>query len=165
MLVISQRLCGFAVLRERTGVKMSESFPRPAVTVDVVLFSGSGDEVKVLLIKRGKPPFEGRWALPGGFVESDEPLAAAAQRELEEETGIANVALEQLYTFGDPGRDPRGWTISVVYYGRVNADHLQTRAATDAADVGWFSALSPPPLAFDHEQVLRFAVGRLGMKQ
>jgi 8-oxo-dGTP diphosphatase len=142
----------------------AEEYPKPFVTVDAVVFSIFDDDLKVLLIKRGRPPFEGRWALPGGFVEIDETLETAAKRELQEETGVANVQLEQLYTFGDPGRDPRGRSISVVYYTLANADRIQPQAATDAADARWFSAFRPPPLAFDHRKILRCAVERLRNK-
>lgn len=136
-------------------------FPKPSVTVDVVAFSIFDDDLKVLLIRRGRPPYEGRWALPGGFIEIDEPLKSAARRELEEETGLRITHLEQLHTFGEPGRDPRGRTISVVYLTLVKADQVAPKAASDAADVGWFSAFGPPPLAFDHDQILRCAVHRL----
>lgn len=136
-------------------------FPQFAVTVDIVIFSVYDDDLKVLLIKRGKPPFQGRWALPGGFVEIEEPLEAAARRELAEETGVQAAHLEQLYTFGEPGRDPRGRTISVAYYALVKADQITPQAASDAAAVRWFSAFHPPRLAFDHRQILRCAVRHL----
>jgi 8-oxo-dGTP diphosphatase len=142
----------------------AEEYPKPFVTVDAVVFSIFDDDLKVLLIKRGRPPFEGRWALPGGFVEIDETLETAARRELQEETGVTNVSLEQLYTFGDPGRDPRGRSISVVYYTLANADRIQPQADTDAADARWFSAFHPPPLAFDHRKILCCAVERLRNK-
>lgn len=136
-------------------------YPKPSVTVDIVVFSILEDELKVLLIKRGKPPFEGRWALPGGFIGINEPLEAAARRELQEETGLRITYLEQLYTFGEPGRDPRGRTISVAHYTVVRADQAAPKAASDAAAVHWFSAFHPPRLAFDHHRILRFAVRRL----
>src|SRR5215213_10075483 len=96
-------------------------YPRPSVTVDVVIVTREPTP-RVLLIRRKKDPFAGAWALPGGFVDADEPLAAAAKRELKEETGVDDVDLEQLAAFGDPGRDPRGWTVSVVFLARVAAD-------------------------------------------
>ena len=114
----------------------------------------------MLLIQRKHPPFEGRWALPGGFVDPHEPLADAASRELQEETGIEPAHLEQLHTFGDPGRDPRGWTVSVVYLAVLDegeAQVLRPHAGDDAADVGWFDLLAPPPLAFDHADILAHA--------
>lgn len=130
---------------------------RPAVTVDVVLVTVVEGRRKVLLIRRKKPPFKGQWAIPGGFVEPHEPLAAAARRELQEETGLEPEHLEQLHTFGDPGRDPRGWTISVVYRALLSKDDAgagQLRAGSDADDVGWFDLRDPPPLAFDHARIL-----------
>ena len=139
-------------------------YERPSVTVDVVVFSVVEGELKVLLIKRKNWPFEGRWAIPGGFVEIDEPLEDAAARELYEETGVEGVYLEQFYTFGQPDRDPRTRVISVAYLALVDAGQLQPRAADDAADVGWFSVHEPPPLAFDHVDILKRALQRLRHK-
>lgn len=135
--------------------------PRPAVTVDCVVFGLDDESLKVLLIQRGLPPFEGEWALPGGFVHMDETLEAAARRELEEETGLGEIYLEQLYTFGDPGRDPRERVVTVAYYALVKLRDHRVRAATDARNAGWFPATSPPPLAFDHGRVLDVAIERL----
>jgi 8-oxo-dGTP diphosphatase len=133
-------------------------YPRPALTVDCVVFARDGDDLQVLLIQRDKDPFAGGWALPGGFVEEGETLEQAARRELYEETGLSAIAIEQLHTFGQPGRDPRGWTVSVVYVALVNrADH-QPRAADDARNVDWFPTGKLPPLAFDHEEILKVAV-------
>jgi 8-oxo-dGTP diphosphatase len=135
-------------------------YPRPALTVDCALFAGQGDDRRVLLIQRDKEPFAGRWALPGGFVEEGETLEAAARRELSEETGVSGISLEQFYTFGQPGRDPRGWTVSVVYVAQVNpADH-HPRAADDARNVAWFPVRGLPPLAFDHDQIVAMACRR-----
>jgi 8-oxo-dGTP diphosphatase len=128
-------------------------FARPSLTVDVALVT-VGPSPKVLLIRRKHDPFAGRWALPGGFVDESERLIDAARRELKEETGLDHAELEQLHTFGDPGRDPRGWTVSVAYLARVVPDLLQPRAADDADEVGWFSLTEPPPLAFDHADIL-----------
>jgi 8-oxo-dGTP diphosphatase len=139
-------------------------YERPSVTVDVVISSVIEGELKVLLIKRRNWPFEGMWAIPGGFVDMDEPLEDAAARELYEETGIESVYLEQFYTFGQPDRDPRTRVISVAYLALVDADQLQPRAADDAADVGWFPVHNPPPLAFDHVDVLKRALQRLRHK-
>lgn len=133
--------------------QFSYEYPRPALTVDAAIVSRE-PRPRVLLIRRKKDPFAGKWALPGGFVDEGETLTDAARRELREETGIAAAELEQLYTAGDPGRDPRGWTISVVYLARVDADHLKPVAADDAAEVGWFSLDAPPELAFDHAMLL-----------
>src|SRR5262245_22637419 len=99
---------------------------RVHVTVDIVIFTVRVDRLNVLLVRRGVPPFEGRWAIPGGFVREAESLEAAALRELEEETGVRDVYLEQLYTFGEPGRDPRGRVITVAYYALRAADQCDT---------------------------------------
>jgi 8-oxo-dGTP diphosphatase len=139
--------------------RFSYDYPRPALTVDVVVTTRE-DRPRVLLIKRKNDPFAGRWALPGGFVNEGEKLADAARRELREETGLTVGELEQLYTAGDPGRDPRGWTVSVVYLARVD-DGAVTAAADDAAEVGWHHLDDPPELAFDHRMILDRARTRL----
>jgi 8-oxo-dGTP diphosphatase len=136
-------------------------YPRPCVTVDVVIFTVKQGDLKVLLIRRGREPFKDRWAIPGGFVEMDETLEQGAVRELEEETGVKGVFLEQLATFGDPRRDPRGRTITVAYYALVKASRLKPRAADDAAATRWFSMNALPPLAFDHDKILACALERL----
>src|SRR5947207_13302500 len=107
-------------------------YPRPALTADIALVTIE-KRPRVLLIRRKHDPFAGSWALPGGFVDEGERLLDAARRELQEETSLKDIELEQLHTFGDPGRDPRGWTVSVVYLARVQADRLQPQAADDAA--------------------------------
>jgi 8-oxo-dGTP diphosphatase len=140
--------------------KYEYDYPRPSVTVDVVIVTLEPNP-RVLLIRRKKDPFAGAWAIPGGFVDADEPLAAAAERELQEETGVTDVALEQLAAFGDPGRDPRGWTVSVVFLARVPAD-TEATAADDAAEVGWHRLDKlPKKLAFDHARILDRARARL----
>ena len=137
-------------------------YPRPALTVDCVIFGLDADaDLKVLLIQRDLDPFAGRWALPGGFVDMDEDLDAAARRELREETGLADVFLEQLYTFGVPGRDPRGRVVSVAYYALVNLMDRPVTAATDARAAAWFALDDAPPLAFDHADILAAAQERL----
>ena len=113
------------------------AYPRPAVTVDAVIFTMRAEDLAVLLIKRGKPPYERHWALPGGFVDEHESLERAIARELDEETGIRDVAVEQLGAFGDPGRDPRGHTVSVAYFTFVVAESHPVRAGDDAAEVAW----------------------------
>jgi 8-oxo-dGTP diphosphatase len=133
------------------------AYPRPALTADVVVLTTHAAP-KVLLIRRRKEPFAGLWALPGGFVEEGEPLEAAARRELREETGLEVGDLTQLLAAGDPGRDPRGWTVSVVFVARVSPKAAKAVAGDDAAEVGWFVASDPPPLAFDHAMILSRAV-------
>ena len=133
-------------------------YPRPAVTVDCVVFGLDDKDLKVLLIERALDPFRGAWALPGGFVRADsETLDEAAARELREETGLANVFLEQLHTFGAIDRDPRERVISVAYFALVNLHDHRVRAATDASDAGWFSTDDLPSLAFDHAHIFAVA--------
>lgn len=136
-------------------------YPRPALTVDCVIFGLDDDELKVLLIERGLAPFEGKWAIPGGFVAPGEAVDAAAKRELVEETGVANVFLEQLYTFGAPDRDPREHVVSVAYYALVNIGEHNLHASTDARAAAWFSVHDAPDLAFDHNDILDMALTRL----
>ncbi len=138
-------------------------YPRPALTVDCVVFGLQVDDadLQVMLIRRKLPPFEGQWALPGGFVHIDETLDEAARRELAEETGITNLFLEQLYTFGALERDPRERVVSVAYYALVRMSDHDVQAATDAADAAWFGVDELPTLGFDHEQILQVALERL----
>ena len=131
-------------------------FPRPAVTVDIIIFRLANDQPEVLLIERGNEPYKGQWALPGGFVNKDEPLETAAARELEEETGLKDILLTQMHTFGSPGRDPRGHTVSVVYVGYL-PDGMLAVAGDDAADTAWFKLDQLPPMAFDHGMVVEMA--------
>jgi 8-oxo-dGTP diphosphatase len=143
-------------------------WPRPAVTVDIVLFTVAGElqdlRLRVLLIQRELEPFRGRWALPGGFVHEDEDLSHAARRELAEETGVRDVYLEQVGAVGTPGRDPRGHTVTIVYVALVPADRHELAATGDARAVGWFDVHGPgrlPPLAFDHGKLLQTALEHL----
>jgi 8-oxo-dGTP diphosphatase len=134
---------------------------RPALTVDAVVFGLDEEGLKVLLIERGRPPYAGSWAIPGGFVVAGEHLEDAARRELEEETGLSGIYLEQLYTFGDPGRDPREHVVSVAWFALVNIrDHLESRGS-DASDAAWFPVHDTPKLAFDHARILETALERL----
>jgi 8-oxo-dGTP diphosphatase len=114
----------------------------------------SEEKPEVLLIKRANEPFRGKWALPGGFVDKDEPLEDAAVRELKEETGLSNILLTQMHTFGNPGRDPRGHTVSVVFVGYLPLA-AEAKAGDDAAEVDWFSLDKLPELAFDHIKAVR----------
>ncbi len=135
------------------GQKHTYEYARPALTVDVAIVTREA-QPRVLLIRRKKEPFAGSWALPGGFVDANERLADAARRELVEETGVTVADLEQLYTAGDPGRDPRGWTVTVAYLAQVAPDALKPVAADDADAVGWFALDELPSLAFDHAMLL-----------
>ncbi len=137
---------------------------RPLVTVDIVIFALREDDLQVLLVRRGQPPHLGTWAIPGGFVELDEALEAAAVRKLEEETGLRDVYLEQLYTFGDPRRDPSDRLISVAYFAVVPAKSVVPCATENAEHVRWWSIYGLPPLAFDHPQILGYALTRLRYK-
>jgi 8-oxo-dGTP diphosphatase len=140
-------------------------YQRPSVTVDVVIFTLQEGELQVLLVKRRHWPFERSWAIPGGFIGMDESLEQAARRELEEETGVRHIYLEQLYTFGDPGRDPRTRVISVAYFALIRADQQTLRVSDESTDVGWFPVqLLPGPLAFDHDHILATALDRLRSK-
>lgn len=140
-------------------------FPRPSVTVDCIIFGlDESHKLKVLLIQRGHDPYKDFWALPGGFVDMEEPLRNAALRELKEETGVEDVFMEQLYTFGSPDRDPRGRVISVAYYALVNLHKHPVKAASDARNVKWFEIEQLPKLAFDHEQIMGIAINRLRAK-
>ncbi len=139
----------------------SYQYPRAALTVDCVVFGYDEGELKVLLIERGLEPFKGRWALPGGFVRVDETLDEAARRELVEETGLKDVFLEQLYSFGTVDRDPRERVVSVAHYALVKLSDHRAKAATDAANAQWFPVSKLPKLAFDHADILRTALTRL----
>ena len=139
--------------------------PRPELTVDVVIFTLREERLNVLLVRRARPPFQGHWALPGGFVKMNEPLENAAARELEEETGVQGAYLEQLYTYGDPERDPRGRVVSVAYFALLPKNALAlAEAGSDATQLGWFPADAAPELAFDHSQILVYALRRLRYK-
>lgn len=140
-------------------------WPRPMVTVDAAVFAFFDGRPRILLIQRKHEPYKDRWALPGGFIEMDEDLPAAAARELAEETGLSAVALEQLRTFGRPGRDPRGRAITVVYFGLMDHCEQQVKAADDAANVDWFDIDRLPSLAFDHGEIVACAIERLRQKQ
>jgi 8-oxo-dGTP diphosphatase len=136
-------------------------FARPALTVDVVVFALDEEDLQVMLVERDLKPFAGQWALPGGFVRVDESLEDAARRELEEETGLKNIFLEQLFTFGDLNRDPRERVVTVAYYALVNFEGHDVHASTDARNAAWFAVNDLPKLAFDHEKILKTAHERL----
>ena len=143
------------------------------MTTDCVIFGFDGKALQVLLIKRGGEPYKGSWAFPGGFLNMDETTDEGVVRELEEETGVKNVFVEQLQAFSDVDRDPRGRTITVAYYGgadksvdinSVNPEGMNVAGYDDAADARWFSLQELPPLAFDHGHILRVALHRLALK-
>lgn len=133
-------------------------FPRPTVTADAIVFRKNGSITEVLLVQRGNPPFEGMWAIPGGFIEMDEPLETAASRELEEETGISGIDLQQFYTYGAVDRDPRHRTISVAHAGFLNDGSMKAEANDDAADCRWFNIEQIPQLGFDHNKIIADAI-------
>jgi len=139
-------------------------FEKPSVTVDIVIFTIQDKNLKVLLVKRDIEPFKGKWAIPGGFVKMNESLEEAAKRELQEETGVKNVYLEQLYTFGDPKRDPRGRVITVSYMALAGSDNIKLKPTTDVSDAQWFSINKLPTVAFDHKKILDYAIQRLKWK-
>lgn len=138
------------------------NYPRPAVTVDLLMINGS-ENPEILLIKRKNDPFKNCWALPGGFVDEHEDLPDAARRELKEETGLEVSELRQLHTFGKPGRDPRGHTISVIYYCLLDKKPV-IQAGSDAKEAAWFSLHNcNEKLAFDHREIINFALENLTM--
>ena len=132
-------------------------YPRPCVTTDCLVFRKIDTIWSVLLIERGNEPFKGCWALPGGFLEMEENLDACAARELQEETGLTDIELHQLYAFGAPNRDPRHRTISVAYWGVDNTER-QAVGSDDAVEARWFALDKLPSLAFDHELILQKAL-------
>jgi 8-oxo-dGTP diphosphatase len=136
-------------------------YPHPAVTTDIVVFAIREQELRLLLIRRRDEPYRGMWALPGGFLEIDEEIETCAKRELEEETGLCYLYLEQLYTFGRPDRDPRERVISVAYFALVSPDTPEPRAGDDARELAWFPLSELPPLAFDHREIILLAHRRL----
>jgi 8-oxo-dGTP diphosphatase len=139
-------------------------YPHPAVTTDIVIFTVRDNQLKLLLIMRGGEPFKGEWALPGGFVRLDETIDEAARRELQEETGLDNVFLEQLCTIGDLDRDPRERIVTVAHYALVRLSDHRVQAATDAREAAWFGMDDLPNLAFDHDNILKVAHERLRNK-
>lgn len=138
-----------------------EKYKNPSVTVDAIIFTIKDNKLNTLLIKRKNPPFKDSWAFPGGFVDYEEDIDLAAPRELQEETGIANVELHQFHTFGNPNRDPRRRTISVAYYTIAKYETLKVKAADDAKDAQFFEINNLPTLAFDHKLILETALNTM----
>lgn len=139
-------------------------FAKHAIAVDVVLLTIQDGTLKVLLVRRQQPPYRNTWALPGGLVDAEESVDDAALRELQEETNINNVYLEQLYTFGEPNRDPRGRIITVAYYALVNWQQFQLKARKRVSEASWFAVKRLPELAFDHRRIVDMALERLRNK-
>ncbi len=151
-------------MAEQEGYDPSR-YERPSVTVDVVIFTLLNKELNILLVKRRRWPYEGHWAIPGGFIAMDESLDQAARRKLEEKTGVRDVYLEQLYTFGAPRRDPRLRVISVAYFALIRAETQTLRHSDDTEEVRWFPIRRlPGALAFDHDHILAGAMDRLRSK-
>ena len=125
-------------------------YPRALVTVDIII---SDNNNRILLIKRGNDPFKSMWALPGGFIEMNEKLVDSAKRELQEETGLTSINLTQFKAYGDPGRDPRGRNVAIVFYGRCSSPN-DAIAGDDATEANWFDINDLPEMAFDHKQIL-----------
>lgn len=130
------------------------AYPRPAVTVDIVVLKKTQSSFQLLLIERKYEPFKGQWALPGGFVDINEEIEDASYRELQEETSISDINIKQFQTFGKVGRDPRGRTISIVYYGLLKNDNQEIKAGDDAKNLNWFDIRDLPLLAFDHKEII-----------
>ncbi len=159
-------------LRDRNGLTESEflvqykkkHYEKPSLTADIVILSQEADGTRVLLIRRKGHPFLGRWALPGGFADPNEPLEQTARRELREETGVEHERLRLVGLFSRPGRDPRGWVVSAAYAATVDRAATRVQAGDDAGAAEWFlidpeaDGLGLPPLAFDHEEILRRAL-------
>lgn len=141
--------------------KYTYAYPRPAVTVDCVIFGFDKNQLKVLLTKRAIEPFLGKWAFPGGFIQEEETAADCALRKLQEEAGLKDIFLEQLYTFSDLARDPRGRVISIAYYALVKPESYILEAGVDIEAVRWFGIDENKDLAFDHKQILNTAIERL----
>ena len=139
--------------------KYCYKYPHPAVTTDCVIFGFNGERLQVLLIERGIEPYKGHWAFPGGFLKMDETAEEGAKRELKEETGLADAYIQQLYTFSNPDRDPRERVITIAYYALVKIQEV--KGGDDVASARWFPLDEIPPLAFDHDYILRMATQRL----
>ena len=140
-------------------LKYCYKYPHPAVATDCVIFGFDGVSIKVLLIQRGIEPYKDHWALPGGFVGIDESAEECARRELQEETGLQGIAVEQFHAFSDVNRDPRERVISIAYYALVKLSEV--RGGDDASEAQWFSYDDVPSLAFDHDRILRMALRHL----
>lgn len=141
-----------------------EGFESPGVTVDLVIFTVNEDQLKVMLVRRAESPFDGFWSLPGGFLKIGESLDAAAHRVLCEKSGVDDVYMEQLYTFGEPTRDPRSRVITVAYIALIPWQHLPQPESIKVTDLTWLAVDHLPKLAFDHKEIIDYAVSRLRAK-
>ena len=144
-------------LRQEGKGNYCYEYPRPSLTSDSVIFGFDGRKLKILLVERGVEPFKGCWALPGGFMKMNESIDECARRELQEETGVDNVYLEQFHVFSDPGRDPRGRVVTVAFIALVRPEEYNVVGGDDASSALWFDASELPPLAFDHREIVRKA--------
>ncbi len=145
--------------------KYTYEFPRPALSVDIVIFSVWNESLQILLIQRGSSPFKDHWAIPGGFVKIDESLEDAVCRELKEETNLEAAYLEQLYTYGHPERDPRGRVVTVAYFALVPPRAVNNvQGGSDAIKADWFPIENIPAVAFDHQEIIQYALRRLRYK-
>jgi len=132
------------------------AYPHPSVTVDIIVTKKQNGSEYILLIERKNEPFKNQWAFPGGFIDINEDIEVAAYRELKEETSITDIKLQQLHTFGKPGRDPRGRTISVIYFGELVNLNQEIKAGDDAKSLNWFNIKDIPEMAFDHKDILQY---------
>jgi len=146
--------------RKNENMKYCYDYPRPALTVDAVVFRNIGGVVQILLIRRKNPPFQNSWCLPGGFVDMDETLEEAVKRELEEETGLSGTGLSQLHAFSSIDRDPRGRTISVVFTGWCENDE-PVKGGDDAAEAAWWDIKALPGTGFDHAGIIQMAISKI----
>lgn len=147
--------------KEINKMKYEYKYPRPMLTVDIIVFKKNEKKHEVLLIQRKNPPFQDMWAFPGGFMDMDEPVENTAVRELKEETGLFNIQLKQLHTFSKLGRDPRGRTVTVAFYGFTNESNATIKGMDDAKKAKWFPIDKTPNLAFDHNEILTMALDRI----
>jgi 8-oxo-dGTP diphosphatase len=129
-------------------------YPRPALSADIAVFRPDGNKMQILLIRRKYPPYEGMWALPGGFMEIDETLEQTASRELEEETGLKNIDLHQFRTLSQVDRDPRTRVVTTVFYGFADEENSLAIGGDDAEEAGWFEVNALPPMGFDHQEIV-----------
>ena len=158
---VSLAASAFAVNEQDITVSFTYQYARPAITADCIIFKQTEEDLEVLLIQRGNEPFKGMWAFPGGFAEVGECLEETARRELEEETGLTNIPLLQLQAFSNPDRDPREHVITVAYYAVIDVEKQKITAASDASAVDWVSVSALPELAFDHKEILCYALNHI----